>query len=320
MSTTADVIVIGSGVAGLTAARELARQGRSVVVLDKGRRAGGRLASRELATGAVADHGAQFFTARSPEMREAVASWVAAGAAREWFRGLSDADGHPRYAAAGGMARLAAHLARGLDVRQSRHVEALRRAAGGWEVRWPRAHGSQAGAATAPVVVLTPPLPQAAALLDGEGELPSTTYDSTISLALALDHDPAIPAPGAVRPARDATWSWIADNAAKGASRLPAATFHTRADIAASWWDRDPEQLRDDLLRAASPWLAGAEILDAVVHRWRYATPTDVQAERCLRLCDGSVVIAGEAFAGPRVEGAYLSGLAAANCAAAASG
>ena len=51
--------------AGLTAARCLLRAGCDVAVLDDGRSPGGRLATRELAGGARADSGAQFFTIRS---------------------------------------------------------------------------------------------------------------------------------------------------------------------------------------------------------------------------------------------------------------
>ena len=45
-------VVIGAGMAGLTAARRIADAGHVVTVLDKGRRAAGRMATRALAGGA----------------------------------------------------------------------------------------------------------------------------------------------------------------------------------------------------------------------------------------------------------------------------
>ena len=110
------VVVVGSGVAGLTAARRLADQGKVVTVLDKGRLAGGRLATRRLVGGAAADHGAQFITARSELFEAELASWLADRTIHEWCRGFGSPDGHPRYAAAGGMSRLVERMAAGLDL------------------------------------------------------------------------------------------------------------------------------------------------------------------------------------------------------------
>ncbi len=55
-----DVAVVGAGMAGLSAARALAEAGRQVVVVDKGRGFGGRMATRRLGT-AVFYNGAQYF-------------------------------------------------------------------------------------------------------------------------------------------------------------------------------------------------------------------------------------------------------------------
>jgi monoamine oxidase len=56
----ADVVVIGAGLAGLTAARALVAAGRSVAVLEARDRVGGRLLNHDLGDGQVTEIGGQF--------------------------------------------------------------------------------------------------------------------------------------------------------------------------------------------------------------------------------------------------------------------
>jgi len=59
MSQT-DVVIVGAGLAGLTAARTLTRQGRSVVVLEARDRVGGRIVNHDLGDGKVVEMGGQW--------------------------------------------------------------------------------------------------------------------------------------------------------------------------------------------------------------------------------------------------------------------
>jgi renalase len=113
-------IVVGAGVSGLIAARELSAAGWRVVVLDEGHRVGGRMATRHIGNG-IFDLGAQFFTVWSERFEKLAAGWLEAGLVEEWTRGFADADaksndGHPRYRGSEGMISIPRYLARGLDV------------------------------------------------------------------------------------------------------------------------------------------------------------------------------------------------------------
>jgi predicted NAD/FAD-dependent oxidoreductase len=305
------VIVVGAGLAGLMAARELTEAGHEVSVLDKGRSPGGRLATRRMA-GARLDHGAQFFTVRSDEFRAHVNRWLADGVVHEWCRGFGEQDGHPRYVGTGGMNSLAKHLATGLDVRCNQLVFAIRRDGDGWQVQTDDAVDHPADA-----VILTAPVPQSFSLLFGAGiempeELRGTDYDRTLGLLAVLDSDNhAVPAPGGVQNP-DGTFQFIGDNKAKGVSDVPALTFHFSPAFSAERFDNDPDALHAELLDAVSPWLGEARIVESQVKKWRFATPRRVWPEPCWMVPGTRLVLAGDACAGPKVEGAALSGLAAA--------
>ena len=88
------VAIIGAGLAGLIAGRELFRGGADVIVFDKGRSPGGRLATRRIG-GATLDHGAQFFTVRSPAFAAQVADWESVASSKSGTMVSTAATGTP---------------------------------------------------------------------------------------------------------------------------------------------------------------------------------------------------------------------------------
>jgi predicted NAD/FAD-dependent oxidoreductase len=90
-------------------------------------------------------------------------------------------------------------------------------------------------------------------------------------------------------------------------------TFHTHPDWSLVWWER--LDAHEALLDAAVPWLGGSRVVASQLKRWRFATPRPIWPDPCWTSEDGPgpLVLAGDAFAGPRVEGAAVSGLAAAD-------
>ncbi|SMP63766.1 flavin monoamine oxidase family protein [Anoxynatronum buryatiense] len=64
----ADVVVVGAGIAGLTAARELKKAGYSVIVLEARDRVGGRTAGHMLQNGVVVEIGGQWVGPQKTEI------------------------------------------------------------------------------------------------------------------------------------------------------------------------------------------------------------------------------------------------------------
>ena len=77
------VAIIGAGISGLACARQLAKAGVSVVVFDKGRGIGGRVATRR-AGDLQFDHGAPFVRAQRDDFSALLASLTVDGSAVPW--------------------------------------------------------------------------------------------------------------------------------------------------------------------------------------------------------------------------------------------
>jgi len=331
-----DVAVIGAGIAGLCAARELAAAGLAVVVLDKARGVGGRMATRRLAD-AVLDHGAQFFTVRGTEFAGLVEAAATAGRVARWCDGFSRAaglegpvvpaaDGHPRWRGMQAMTDLPKLLAAELSAGGSPVWTETRVAAVATTGERVRLEIDGAGALAVRGCIVTTPVPQALELFaagglladgaggitaEARGALATVAYDPCFALLLVLDRPSGVPAPGGIQ-FESGPISWLADNQLKGISPRPALTVHASAEFSRARFDDPPDEVARTLREFAAPWIGAAAVIEQSLQRWKFATPT-VVLDAPFVVVTGSppIVCCGDAFAGPKVEGAARSGTAA---------
>lgn len=307
-----DAIVLGAGLCGLTAARELHRTGHTVALLDKGRGVGGRVATRR-ADGVVFNHGCQFFTGTEPRFVALIREWLDAGCATEWCRGFGTIDGHVRYRGEPAMTAIAKHLASGLDVRLQETVTAVEP---GWRVVCASGQVFEADN-----LVLTAPVPQSLALLDvGKVELPGRVrreletihYDRCLTVMAVTEGETKVPSPGALVFDTEPV-AWIADNAIDGVGSRRAVVIHAGPDFSLSNWDRDRMEVGRELLAVAAPWI-GDRVASYLVHGWKYANPQTPHSDSCVAVegREGLLVFAGDGFGVGLLEGAVMSGFAAA--------
>lgn len=311
----AEVLVVGAGISGLSAAQALADAGHDVVVVDKGHRPGGRMATRRDGD-ATWDTGAQFLTARGDAFTAEVARWQQAGVATTWFHGSPDLDddgegGHPRFRGAPFMRAIPESLADDLAVRCGVRLDELRHADGRWV-----ALADDGAHLSADAVVLTAPAPQALALLAGttvQGDvvdgLHAITYAPCWAALVRPDAPPDLPEHGALRLA-DHPLHMVADNQRKGVSSAPSVTLHASPERSRELLERPGDVVGHQLLADAAPWVTGTVVR---THRWRYALPLgDGPAEALVTTAPGPLAVAGDGLVGGRVEGAWVSGRAAA--------
>ena len=140
------IAIIGAGMSGLSAAEILARSGRPVRLFDKGRGAGGRMATRRTSVNGADltfDHGAQYFTARSPEFRSEVSHWLDTGVVARWDDDQAEGKAGERFVGAPSINSVLKAMASPLDVSWGAEVAAIEGGPGTWSLKF--RDGSKAG-------------------------------------------------------------------------------------------------------------------------------------------------------------------------------
>ncbi len=310
------VVVVGGGISGIACARSVAEAGLEVVVLDRGRRLGGRMAVRTV-EGRAVDTGASYFTVSDERFERVVGDWQGRGLARPWtdtFAVVEDGapaepkTGSTRWAAPGGLRGLVEDLATGLATEQ---VTVLRVTRSGDRLE---VDGRPAAA-----VVLAMPDPQARRLLD-DG-LPSRAeldddFAPTLALLAGWDERWWAGPDGAFEDAFDGAFvngddalTWVADDGRRRGDGAAVLVAHSTADLARAHLD-DPAGAGPEMLAALTRLLrVGVSPRWTHVHRWSFAHPSGTRTRTHHLGVDG-IGLCGDAWAErPRVEAAYLSGL-----------
>ena len=294
------IVVIGAGMAGIACARALVDAGRDVLVLDKGRGLGGRVASRRTERGPL-DHGAPWLSARGAGFAAAVEGMAAAGCAAPW----TGPDGRALHVGLPAMSGALGAMAEGIERRQGHEVREARRDGEGWRLAVETAGGiAEIGAAT---LVSTVPVPQARALLERElglaDAMASAEMAACWTLLAWLDPPAAVPA---LRGGGDVVW--LSDEGAKpgrapGGVVLQASEGWTRPRL-----EMEREEAAAELAALLCGAMGGPAPVWASGHRWRYSRTTAPLGQPFLSA--PGLRAGGDWCLGARVEDAWESGAA----------
>jgi renalase len=327
------ILVIGAGIAGLTAARALQERGHTVSVVDKGRAPGGRVSTRRVLNGdadraelasLAFDHGAQYFTVRDGRFNLEVEEWHKARVVQLWHGKLAsfDSEGrepvegeHARWVGVPGMSAIGRHLARGLDVQCGMQVTAL--AHEGDTPRWLASTATGQTIGPFDAIVVTTPAPQAVPLVAASA--PLTAVVSGVRMhpcwAVLVAFEEPVSAPFDAAYVTSSPLGWIARDRSKPHRALAETwVLHASAAWSSAHVDDAADTVGPFLLNAFSDLVRARLPLPVhlAAHRWRFACADPPLAAGALADPDQRLFVCGDWCAGSRVEGAFLSGLAAA--------
>ncbi|GGL91599.1 NAD/FAD-dependent oxidoreductase [Nakamurella endophytica] len=295
MGARAAVTVVGAGMAGAACAATLRDAGVQVVVVERGRAPGGRMASPEL-YGRRVDLGAGYFTVRDAAFADVVQRWADRGLARPWtdtFSVLSPGrppertTGPMRWATPGGLRSLVRDLLVGVPVRLGRAAETL-------------PDGT---------VVLAMPDPQAARLVD----VPDAV-DCLPTITVTVEY-PArewlLPDAAFVHDHPDV--EFVADDGARRGDGAPVLVAHSTPELARRHLD-DPSAAIGPVTVALRELLGVPDPVRTHVHRWSFAKPDGrhpAHSGSTLAPDGRRIGLAGDQWCpdgSPRVESAWRSG------------
>ncbi len=321
------VAIVGAGLAGLACAKTLAAHGVVARLIDKGRAAGGRMATRRVEADGESfdfDHGAQFLTARSSLFR----ATLEATHAKTW-------PDEARFVGVPRMSSIPRALAQGLNLLVAREVVDLLGEPGAWRLRHVPAAAAQRGQVSAnaaaeegpfEAVVLAVPAPQAAKLLSE----PAPHLGSVLARVemapcwtLMAAFAERLPLPDTMRMAGGPI-GWAARDSSKPGRNAEHECWVVQA---APEWSRThlelPAAEAATALLASFAALAGGDLPPpryAAAHRWRHALVETPLGAPCLWDPALGLGAAGDWCIAARAEAAVDSGAAMAAVLAASPG
>lgn len=318
MTTLLPIAIIGTGIAGLSAAQALHAAGHPVQLFDKSRGSGGRMSSKRSDAGAL-DLGAQYFTARDRRFVDVVQQWQARGWVAEWTPSLynfnngqltASPDEQVRWVGSPRMSAITRAMLGALPVNFSCRITEVFRGEQHWHLQ--DAEGNSHGPFSH--VIVATPAPQASTLLSSvpklAGAAASVPMDPTWAVALAFPTALETRVEGCF--VQDSPLDWLARNRSKPGrdTQLDTWVLHATSQWTKQHLDMPKEAVTEHLLGAFAELIGCAVPAPAfsLAHRWLYARPASAHQWGVLADSDLGIYACGDWCLSGRVEGAWLSG------------
>lgn len=316
------IAIIGAGMGGLSALQALSQAGCQVTVFDKSRGSGGRMATKKV-NDASWDMGTQFLRGHSGEFRQQLKQWQQLGWIDTWSMtpdriddtGIhSSNDDIERFVGVSRMTALCRHLLTPAhQFHTSTRIIACHKQAESWFVD--DEQGQRFGPFDGLIINMPPeqaqPLLSASPALQAQPKpdmLPGWTLLLAFEMPLASTVNAAFVNQSPIR--------WIARNSSKPQrDALQTWVVHADHQWSAEQVDSPRDAVQASLMAAFFSALAlpTQAPTDVWLHRWLYATPAEPLEQGALIDSEQHLAVCGDWCHSASVEGAWLSGQAAAH-------
>ena len=311
------IAIIGAGISGLALAERLV-QVADVTIFEKARGVGGRMSTR-YAEPFYFDHGAQFFTARTPDFQNFLAAYMEAGTVAEWNGKVVTLGARqketkrlwfePHLVASPHMNSLCKALSVERDVRTGCEVAPLDEAdRAGWKLHDKDGHDL----GLFDWVISTAPPAQTVRLL-GRHMPDSNPLQTRIMqgcYALMIGFHRPWDRQWIAASVQDNLIGWISVNSSKPARNpeLSCLVVHSSHEWAEAHIDDDMNEAQAYLLQQFTE-VTGIDSAEAdyiTTHRWRYATTAQSEQIDCYIDRQRRIAATGDWCVASRIEDAWL--------------
>jgi renalase len=337
------VAIVGAGISGLSAAKQFLEGGWFVTLFDKGRSVGGRCATKRVNvqdTPVTFDHGAQYFTASTPEFESAVTEWVDKGVSKLWHGKITafnattgqiidkSHDNMKRYIGAPGNSAIPKYQASSLRDTFDHHIElhvnsTVTQLKKDDQEKWMVITSSEeiSQNISYDAVVISVPPEQALSLIQNHSSL-IAQYLNRVSmypcwaLMLVFENKITVETDGSFVNEHDSL-TWICRNSSKNDQNYDCWVVHASYTWSEKHLEQDAQSVANELFehfKQVVEKLGGnvSEPLFKAAHRWKHTTVRSKHAQLGEKyLCDdeNNLAIVGDYCGGSKIEGAFMSGL-----------
>ena len=298
------ILIIGSGIAGISSSLKLKSYGLATTIIDKGNFIGGRIGTRDVKIKNKLDyffHGAQFFTAKSYNFQKIIQNGINKKYIKEY-----GSFSPPRYRGFESMRNFLINLSRNLNIIQNVKITDLIPYNDKISVLDNKSNIWQ----TYDGVISTLPAPQNLDLMKKFPTLKKTlrtaSYDACVSLMFFFDKNPKNIPHFFDYSNQQGILSWMA-----AGSSLRFWTAHAQADFSNKSLNKDRILIKNEIFSTIEKVICTFEENNKInfhsLQIWKYAKVSKVSSGPQIDP-KSPIAIAGDFMEGPNIESAFISG------------